>query len=334
MNFSFNFLAMSLATVMWNKSHLKKTVSSSETLTRGSSCREEAHRCWTSVIRSKGDAFYLIDGQRQSAEKYRQPWIVTDGRQMFYPSSGMNADTKNKAQQNSRNEAKRRLSDSDLLQRIAGQEKENRRVRTPMALRSIGDLTAKLIENDPIFVLVSLPTRPVIIGDCQLSCNKMKKRMGSPLNFTKFNRSASPCLSSTRSVTNVGLWPKTVRGQSIEQHHQQSVIFDGRVKLASEGCRSNSLSCPLISPWSNLRSPPQCDVVWTALLAIDIFIYLETAVVIYLKKKIYIYIFYLSWLFKENIVRMGTYVNNYHTSPRYNLYCLVWSTQGITRDMN
>ncbi|XP_057381617.2 melanopsin-like [Daphnia carinata] len=233
--------AMSLATVMWNKNHLKTTAGSSETLTRGSSCRENVYRCWTPVMRA--DAVYLLNDGKQWAEKCRQPWIVSDGRQVLYPSSAMTVDEKNKGQQST--EATRRLSESDLLQGIASGEKGNRR-KKPTALRSIGDLTAQLIENGPLFV--ALPARPVVIDDCHLSSSKkVKRRIASPLHFPKFNRSASPCLSAARSVTNVGfLQRNTFMSRSIERHRQQSMIFD--VKLASEGCRSNSMSCPLISP--------------------------------------------------------------------------------------
>ncbi|KAI9552890.1 arthropsin3 [Daphnia sinensis] len=241
--------AMSLATVMWNKNHLKKTAGSSKTLTRGSSCRENVYRCWTSVMRPDGDAVYLLNDGKQWTDKCRQPWIVTDGRRAFYPPSAMIVDEKNKGQQSSRTEGTRRLSESDLLQRMASREKGNRRKNKPMALRSIGDLTAQLIENDPLFVVVALPARPAMIDDCQLSNKKVKKCIGSPLHFPKFSRSASPCLSSARSVTNVGFLPRnTFVSRSIERHRQQSMIFDGRVKLASGGCRSNSISCPLISP--------------------------------------------------------------------------------------
>ena len=219
----FYFLAMSLATILWERKKKKSVFDSAEAITRGVSCREESstsNRCfWTcknqptsaaaarlssSFIRStKGDAFYLVDGAHQ--RPFAAAAVHLGGGFQDRDKMAANGDP---------TAAKRRRSDPDLIIRRRMNNSVNHSVGDLLTLRhSASSMREELAPN--IFVVVSIPdgTTTTSINDETVDGNRQlfeSSRRQNSLIFDKDRR----------------------------RHHQSGF---GRQQ-------HNSLSCPLISP--------------------------------------------------------------------------------------
>jgi hypothetical protein len=159
---------MSLATILWERKKKKSVFDSVEAITRGVSCREESstssNRCfWTchnnqptsttrlssSFIRSKGDAFYLVDGAQHQRPSAAAAVHLADGFQQDRDKiMAANGDTK------------RRCSDPDLIIRR----------RMNLVNHSIGDLrySSSSVKEEPvpnIFVVVSIPDGTTTVNE-------------------------------------------------------------------------------------------------------------------------------------------------------------------------
>lgn len=247
---------MSLATIMWGNKNVqqqnKKKSGSSETFNfRGaSSCQEEVYRClWStarlsSVIRSKGDSFYMVGGTDQPPPS----WMDSTG--LHSPAvqlAGWAIQEEEDKKKKTAGDCKRRSSEPDLI----------RRRISPFALhnlRSVGDLTVRQHQHrpqEPIFVVVSHPagtTSSVIDGHC---CN------GPIDSGTTTTTTTASHVSTARSAANLGhiLWPskrssKGSGNQLFQSGRQHSLVFDSRINNGGHQLvgHHNSSSCPLISP--------------------------------------------------------------------------------------
>jgi hypothetical protein len=258
-HFFFCFTAMSLATILWGNKNVqqqnKKKSGSSEAINninRGaSSCQEEVYRCFwstarlSSVIRSKGDSFYLVGGTDQPPPS----WMDSTG--LHSPAvqlAGWAIQEEEDKKKKTAGDYKRRSSEPDLI----------RRRISPFALhnlRSVGDLTVRQQHRpqEPIFVVVSHPagtTSSVIDGHCR------NGPIDSGTTTTTPTTTASH-VSTARSAANLGhiLWPskrssKGSGNQLFESRRQHSLVFDSRINNGGHQPvgHHNSSSCPLISP--------------------------------------------------------------------------------------
>lgn len=274
---------MSLATIMWGSKNgagqnTEKNGGSSEAISRGASCQESSNRCFwlpatgttttttstarlSSVIRSRGDSFYLVDGaQRQ----FHHPpcWNQqTNHVQQEQQTDKIKKMTTRDCSDGGISPEKRRCSEPDLIRRRMNPFSLNN-------LRSVGDLTVRhhvrhysqeKEQQAPIFVVVSLPagtttTCSVIdTGSMDEKTRRRRRRDGELLSS-----SASNVACPAANLSHI-LWPTTNKRNANHQlvessRRQHSLLFDYSRTMNSspdhnQGFRQhNSLSCPLISP--------------------------------------------------------------------------------------